>query len=265
MQIARQNILFTSNVAPVQITKQVTAAEKTLLQHADLVAILDAKRVAYDRSNYIVDWVSRKPSGINEQLVSTGGLGTVTGNVYYPTTDGQFGVRSGYNNAGTVNGNYTSMVGNTYFVIPTTWLIAELAAHDVPASSQAIWSTADPTTQLSRITTSDGRVRRYTDFSATFTQSATGFEDGALALWEDVWDGTNWISYKNRTQIFTAAPVMPSLPDRRIRLNSVNNAGSIQNLMKGYRELFIIGAPTASLRTAIKAVVAERHPGLVLA
>jgi hypothetical protein len=188
------------------------------------------------------------------------------GLVYYSTTDSQYGVRSGYLADGTINTNHTTLYGNSNFILPTgNWYVADLGVAEVPASIAVRWATSDATDQLAAADDSSGRLRRYANYSTSVTQSATGVNVGALMLREDTWDGTTWVTYKDRTSVATATPTLPTLPSRVLRLNSVNNGGSETGLAKGYREMFVVGTNTSSLRTAVKAVVAERHPGLSLA
>jgi len=264
--LTRRAITKSANSNPKAITQLMTANEYTLLTHADVTAVFDAKRVQARADKYVVTWYSRVlGSGGAEQIAYASDW--LHGLVYYPTTDSQYGIWFGYlNDATTVNTNHTTMLGNTAFVLPSgSWYVADLSAVATPAAVCVSWATSDSTTQLARAFDSSGRIRRYYDYSATLSQSTSTPNDGALHLWEDTFDGTNWVSYKDRTQEVTASTAMPSITDRKIRMNSVNNGGSTTGLAKGYRELFVVGAPTTSLRTAVKNVVAERHPGLVLA
>jgi len=243
-----------------------TAAELALLNHADLVAWFDWKRVAKDANNYVTQWISRKPTESSaEQIFSADS--TAGALVYYETTDDQFSVRAGYTNAGVANANHTVMRGNDALLLPTgTWYVADIAAFDAPAASGMAWSTYDATTQLAWGVDVNGRVRAYYDFSATLSQSGTGVNDGTVHLWENVFDLTNWVTYKDRTSVRTAATAMPSISDRRLRLNHVDSGGSEGSFLKSARESFIIGAEgSTGLRNAVKALVEERHPGLSLA
>ena len=266
--LARAPLNFTSNEqAHPQSAALLTAAEKAILTLADITIWLDWKRVSVDGQNYIYQWVSRKlDSNGREQWV--GVSADTKGLVFYPATDSQSGIRSGYLADGTVNTNRTSLQGNTCFVLPSgSWYVADVGLQELPTSIGVRWATSGSGTRIGRGLDVNGRIRRWYNYSAGLSQSvATGVEDAALALIEDTWDGTTWVSYKNRTSVVSSAPTMATAADLRIRLNSIDNgSGGDTSLQKGYRETFIVGSPTTAARNAVRDLVAERHPGLSLA
>ena len=111
------------------------------------------------------------------------------------------------------------------------------------------------------------KVSFYSSLSAnTRIISAAAVNDGNPHLWTVTHDGTTAVIYKDGVSVASGALTMPVADDRSLRLHAARTGSDPFNVMEGYSEMFVVGdSVDAALRPAIKAVVAERHPGWSLA
>lgn len=277
------NIIQLSGVNPAAGPAFRTAAERALNVRADLIAWFDAKVADADGAGLI--------TGIKSRRIGAGGVvqtiapfTPTTGPSLVTTTDSQRGALMGLTSIGgsVISGEGNrALIGTSPFVLPNVALVPSaftlcwLGVHS-PTLNGTIFSTNDTGKPITLEFTSSGQARMYANRNGgSLLQGTAGDNNGALHLWSYVYDlgsGSPVVTiYRDGLVQKTGALALTAgYTDLSLRFGSTttyaSGTASPFNGMEGYMEsAALFAGADAAARTAFKAVVAERHPGLTLA
>lgn len=235
-----------------------------------LTEVTEAKFCDVDASGYVTGTTSNLPVFGGSTLQTMAPAASARAPLKYNTTDGQFGIRSGYNADGSSNAT-RSTLRSTNMPVPTgSWSASVLAKWDLPAALSYLWAVNDPTLRFGLACTNTGVIRLYQNITAgTFAVSAAGVNDGNLHLWTVEWDGTTATVYKDGVAVITSTTAMAAATDRAFRTFSYNSGASDATAPggqgAGYWEFHALGKPSASVRAYLKAKALSYHPSLTIA
>lgn len=249
-----------------------TAGELALLQSVNLRAWFDAEgAIASGGSISLIR--SRKTTTVagvvTEQEIAP--VSPADAPVLVDSTDDRQGVLCGLTAIGgsVLSGEVKRMLsGNSAFTIPhsgtdlSAFTIWWLGVHSATTNG-IIWSTqgATPNFTYFQFTTA-GQTRLY--HGTTPLQGTNGDNDGNLHLWVIEWNGTNATFYRDGTSIKTGAwTPAETFSDTTLSVGAQKASGAAFNGIEGYWESFGVMAYDAGNRALIKAMVNERHAGLV--
>lgn len=163
---------------------------------------------------------------------------------------------------------YTSAPVATLVAQPAPFYVAMYGKQDAGAIGN-LFSFGDATKVARFGFLANGNVRVTIDPGNTvYPESPLNSNDGNPHLWEIWWDGANVMFARDGVVIRTAfAMPLTGFASRRVRLGGAIDpaTGLIRYCLDGYYEFAVIGSGTdLALRAAVRAVLLERHPGLVI-
>lgn len=235
-----------------------------------LIEVTEAKFCDADSSGYVTKTTSNFPVPGGSTLQTMAPAASARAPVKYSTTDGQIGIRSGYDAAGAAAATRSTLRATAMSVPAGAWGVYMLARWELPASLSYLWAVNDQTLRFGIGSTNVGVVRWVSDITAgSISLSASGVNDGALHLWSVEWDGTTLTIYRDGTAVLTSTNAPAAAVDRLFRTFSYHSGASDATAPggqgAGYWEFHAIAKPSAAVRAWAKAKALSYHPTMTIA